>query len=102
MELRDHPFMRRRGVPNWPPVWTQARREGNKTTRGEVGVLRYVHANDPISYKCYLVIEYSNEHYVGCLMFDDVSFCCQIATVLQEHVGTAIKEIGDLDLSYTL
>jgi hypothetical protein len=35
-------------------------------------------------------------------MFDDVSFCCQIATVLQEHLGKAIKEIGDLEVSYTL
>jgi hypothetical protein len=102
MELRVHPFMRRRGVPNWPPIWTRPRKEGNKTTRGEVGILRYVHVKDPISNKCFLVIEHDKEHYVGCLIFDDVAFCSQISNLLRDQVGRPVKEIGDLDLSYTL
>ena len=102
MELRHHPFMSRYGVANWPHIWTQARKEGNKTVRGEVGVLRYVHVNTKISHKCYLVIEFNREHYVGCLIFDDVAFCSQISNLLRDQVGRAVKEIGDLDLSYTL
>ena len=102
MELRAHPFMRRRGIPNWPPVWTRPTKEGNKTERGEVGILRYVHVKDSISNKCFLVIEHDKEHYVGCLIFDDVAFCSQISNLLRDQVGRAVKEIGDLDLSYTL
>ena len=102
MELRHHPFMRRFGVPNWAPIWTQARREGNKRVTGEVGVLRYVHANNKISHKCYLVIEYNREHYVGSLIFEDVTFCWQISSLLREHVGRTIKEIGDLEVSGSL
>src|SRR5256714_746205 len=102
MELRHHPFMSRYGVPNWPPIWTQARKEGNKRVVGEVGVLRYVHANNKISHKCYLVIEYDREHYVGSLIFNDVAFCSQISKLLRDQVGRSVKEIGDLDLSYML
>jgi len=94
--------MSRYGVPNWPPIWTQARKEGNKRVVGEVGVLRYVHANNKISHKCYLVIEYDREHYVGSLIFEDVTFCWQISSLLQEHVGRTIREIGDLEVSGSL
>jgi hypothetical protein len=102
MELRHHPFMSRYGVANWPPIWTQARKECNKTVRGEVGVLRYVHVNTKISHKCYLVIEFNREHYVGSLIFDDVTFCWQISSLLQGQVGRAISEIGDLEVSGSL
>ena len=102
MELRHHPLMRWHKVRNWPPVWTQAKREDNRTVRGEVGVLRYVYTNDRRSNKCYLVIDYNREHYVGSLIFDDVTFCGQISSLLQQHVGEAISDIGGLDLSGSL
>ena len=44
VKLRDHPLMSYRGIPNWPPVWTQMRIGGVKIVKGEVGVLIYVHA----------------------------------------------------------
>lgn len=103
MQLKDHPFMRRHGIANWPPVWTQPKREKNKSMRGEFGVLRYVHWNNHGgSNKCYLVMEYNSEHYVGALIFDDSTFCRQIATILQAHIGEAISDIGGLDVSSTL
>jgi hypothetical protein len=102
VELRHHPFMRRHGMCNWPPIWTNARKENNKTLRGEIGVLRYIHSNDRISNKCYIVIEHEKEHFVGSLIFDDIEFCRQISSLLQQHIGRSIEEIGDLDLSYTL
>jgi hypothetical protein len=102
MELRNHPFMRRHGIANWPPVWTQAKKQNNKAMRGEFGVLRYVHWYRAGSNKCYLVMEYNKEHYVGALLFDDATFCRQIATILQAHIGEAISDIGTLDLSSTL
>jgi hypothetical protein len=102
MKLREHPLMRRHGVANWPPVWSQGKKQDNKSMRGEYGVLRYVHSNSAGSNKCYLVMEYNKEHYVGALIFDDATFCRQIVTLLQAHIGEAISDIGALDLSSTL
>jgi hypothetical protein len=102
MKLRDHPFMCHHGVANWPPVWSQGKKQTNKTMRGEFGVLRYVHWNSAGSNKCYLVMEYVKEHYVGALIFDDATFCRQIATILQAHIGETISDIGGLDVSSTL
>lgn len=102
MQLREHPFMQRHGLANWPPVWTQGKKEGNNRIRGEVGVLRYVHWNRTGTNKCYLVMEFNKEHYVGALIFDDATFCRQIVTILQAHIGEAVSDIGALDLSHTL
>jgi hypothetical protein len=103
MKLRDHPLMSYRGVPNWPPVWTLAARNGSvMTLMGEVGVLKYVHSNSLMSNKCFLVIDFQHEAYIGSLIFKDHSFCGQISHLLRDHVGRSIKDIGDLDLSSTL
>jgi hypothetical protein len=89
------------GVSNWPPVWTQVR-ERAKIVRDEVGILRYTHSYEASSNKCFLVIEYEGEHYVGTLLFDDVTFARQITVLLRQYIGRSIEEIGDLDLSFTL
>jgi hypothetical protein len=102
MKLRDHPGMNYRGISNWPPVWTQARKQSIKTLKGEIGILRYLYANNALSGKCYLVIDYEQEQYVGCLIFNDRSFSSQICDILRNHIGRSIQEIGDLDISQTL
>jgi hypothetical protein len=73
-KLRDHPLMKYRGVPTWPPVWTQERFDGIKKMKDEVGVLIYVHTA-PGSHRCYLIISYENENYAGTLLFDSARFC---------------------------
>lgn len=102
MKLREHPGMSFHGIPNWPPVWTRSRKETVKTVRGEVGILTYVFANEQISNKCYLVIDHEQNTYVGCLIFDDSTFCRQIAGFLRAYLGRPISEIGDLDIGHTL
>ena len=69
---------------------------------GEVGILKYVHSNSLMSNKCFLVIYFQEEAYIGSLIFKDHAFCGQISNLLRDHVGRSIKEIGDLDLSSTL
>jgi hypothetical protein len=101
MKLRDHPRLSYKSFPIWPPTWNLPRKNGNKILKGEVGVLRYVHFNDGSS-KCYLVIDFEAEHYVGTLNLHDQTFCRQISHLLRDHVGRPIKEIGDIDLSFTL
>jgi hypothetical protein len=99
MELRNHPLISYRGLTSWPPTWSPANPKSDlKPLRGEIGRLKYVLAN-PRSNNCFLVIEYDNHPYVGCLFLNDAVFCAQLITVLQDHAGFSIKEIGDLDLS---
>jgi hypothetical protein len=102
MKLRDHPLMSYRGIPNWPPVWTRTERQVVKTLKGEVGLLTYVHSNPMVSSKCYLVIEYEDETYVGTLIFDTHDFCKLVSQLLTFNLRRPIREIGDLDLSHLL
>jgi hypothetical protein len=37
--------------------------------------------------------------YLGCLLFDDLSFCEKISKLLEENIGRSIEYIGRLDLS---
>jgi hypothetical protein len=86
--------------PNWPPVWTNATRQPAKEARGEIGVLRYVHFSNSISYKCFLVIEHESEHFVGKLVFHDPVLHHQITDILQQHIGCSIKDIGNLEIPW--
>jgi hypothetical protein len=49
-----------------------------------------------------LVIDYEGETYVGALIFESHAFCQQVTDLLWSQMNRSIKEIGDLDLSYTL
>ena len=105
LALRDHPLMTYRRVKNWPPVWTQQTGNGNgvpKTLTGEIGVLTQIISEPMLSKKCFLVIEHDNERYVGTLLFDDSMFCWLVSKMMQTHLGWAIKDIGDLDITFTL
>ncbi len=91
------------GVRNWPPVWTYTANDHTiKTVRGEVGTLAYVHSNALASSRCFIVIDYEGEMYVGSLLFDSQTFCKQVGDILKIHLKWSIKDIGDLDLSHTL
>jgi hypothetical protein len=92
--LRDHISL------NWPPVWTKAtRNDGADPSRGEIGVLRYVHFSNSTHHKCYLVIEHEGEHFVGTLLFHDPALHDQIANLLRKHIGSSIREIGNLEIA---
>jgi len=99
MELRDHPLMTHMGTLSWPPVWTGATKV---IERGEIGVLMQVTRRDDTQNRCFLLMKYQNELYMGCLMVDDRSFAKQLFGLLQSYIGYSIREIGDIDLSHTL
>ena len=65
---------------------------------GEVGVLQYVHSNPQVSGKCYLVMEYEGETYVGSLTFESHAFCRKVSDLINQHLKKPIKDIGDLEL----
>lgn len=93
-----------RGLGNWPPVWTWRGGQGvNQRPRGEVGILRDVFLSrvEPRS-RVYLIMEYENEEYMGCLLFADSTFCAQVYGLLSKYCGSNIGDLGDLDVSELL
>ena len=103
MELRNHPLMSYKGIPNWPPVWVRTDKLNERVT-GEIGTLVEVRRSTSQSppYECFLVVEHNDATYIGCLLFHDRSFCGQIFNLLQNYYGYSIQSIGSLDLSHTL
>ena len=102
MKLRTHPLMSYRGVSNWPPVWVGTNRR-HEPLKGEVGVLKdVVPSKTEGANRFFLVIEDEELQYVGCLLFQDLSFCRQIYKLLDTHRGDSIEQIGDIDLRHTL
>ena len=103
VQLRDHPQMNFAGYANWPPIWVSgAGSETHKNNSGEVGTLIGVILNPAAPDKLFLRMEIESERYMGCLAFNDHVFCRHLYIFLQDHIGKSIKEIGHLDLSYTL
>ena len=104
VQLRDHPQMNFAGYANWPPIWvSSAGFKTHKKNLGEVGTLIGVLLNEVAPDKLFLRMEIkSDQRFMGCLAFNDSMFCRQLYIFLQGHIGKSIKEIGDLDLSYTL
>jgi hypothetical protein len=103
MKLRDHPLMTRRsGMNNWPPRWTKTTSRAQDKPRGEVGTLQRVAKHPSIENGLFLWIEYQDSSYVGAMFFDDLAFCHIMRRILDSHIGLSIKDIGNLDLSFTL
>ena len=98
VKLREDPRMTYRGVPSWPPVWC---RSGEDALEGEIGIL--VSADcDRSGSKCFLGMEHNGRRYAGTLLFNDMTFCWLVTRTLKNRTGTAVKDLGDLDLSSTL
>jgi hypothetical protein len=76
----------------------RSRRQAN----GEVGTLEDALMSDLIDNKVFMFMLYQGNRYMGFVGFDDAVFCRQIFTPLKSNIGLSIKEIGDLDVSYTL
>lgn len=102
MELRNHPFMRYRRARNWPPVWSLTGSQTSTGIAGEIGVLKEVKYDARYNYRCHLYIEHEGQRFIGTLLFDDSNFCWLIYNVLKSHTRRWIKDIGALDISYTL
>jgi hypothetical protein len=102
MKLREDPRMSYRGINNWPPVWTNAKKDQVRTVRGEVGILTYAYSNAELPGKCYLVIDYEGEAYVGTLLLENHEFCKKLCELLNLHLNKPTKDIGDLDLQQML
>ena len=52
--------------------------------------------------RLFLLIRHEGFRYMGTMAFDDPAFCYELYRLLKSQVGRSIKEIGALDLSFTL
>jgi hypothetical protein len=86
-----------RGLPNWPPVWVWIG-GSRKSTRGEEGVLMDAKLADDRLPRIFLWMENTGSSYLGCLLFDDPSFCRHVLKLLRDHLNSAIDSIGGLDV----
>jgi hypothetical protein len=104
MLLRDHPLMMYEGIRSWSPAWLRPV-GGHENTHptGEIGILKDVLPSTlPPPKICFLTIEHCNAEYIGALLLSDPVFCREIWTILIQNCGKTIREIGGIELSYTL
>jgi CheY-like chemotaxis protein len=102
IKFRNHPLMRYRTVPNWPPVWSTTAATTKPVPQGEIGTVEEVAMNDLYDNRIFIRISCEGERYLGTLLFDDTSFCRDICSVLRLHIGKRVEEIGDLDITHML
>jgi hypothetical protein len=77
MKLREHPLMICGGIVNWPPIWIWTGGERNERPRGEIVLIKVeLSLLDPR--RLFLTIQYNDSEYMGCLLFDDATFCSDI------------------------
>jgi hypothetical protein len=103
MQLRDHPLMTRKsGAKAWPPLWTTTRPHKKQKPWGEIGTLEQALMTEWFKNKIFVFIQYEGFRYMGLMQFDDPNFCYEIFCLLNTKLGLSMKDIGDLDLSFTL
>lgn len=102
MKLRDHPALEISGVHYWPPVWMHTQTRPFKRLEGEVGVFTGTKINDDLPSAIFLLMEFEQQRYMGFLTCGDPGFCDLLDRLLQDHIGRPVKEIGDLDVTFTL
>jgi hypothetical protein len=96
MQLRNHPLVTYRGYSMWPPIWVGISVKG-QSPPGEAGRLIAVRTYPDKARRIFLTMEHAGSHYVGCLLFDDQTYCERVEALLRSCYGMLIEEIGDLD-----
>ena len=99
MEVRNHPLMVFKGVPNWPPAWIWTSGPANARPKGEIGTLRDIWQSTINPDTCFISIVYDESTYLGLLLFDDPNFCRRVCESLKAKCGQSVQEIGGLDFS---
>lgn len=102
LELRHHPLINANFLQAWPPPWVSSMNGEYTAATGEVGILKAAWMSEKSQQTIFLAIIHNGQRYVGCMALSDVAFCNQLYGILQNHIGRTIKEIGNLDLSFTL
>jgi hypothetical protein len=107
-QLRNHPKMKYRGVPNWPPTFGGGAYSSGMRFPSEEelqdGILEEVqkfhpdHPNSAQRDSLTVFIEYQGKKYDGLLYFDDPTFIDLWYEKLKFYIGRSISEISSLDI----
>ncbi|HKA34006.1 MAG TPA: hypothetical protein VKH64_12375 [Candidatus Binatia bacterium] len=103
MQLRDHPLMNYRGIPNWPPHWHRRKDAGGEQACGEIGVLKDSvlscgNLHNRYLSQIYLFMEHDRKAYIASVLFGDPTFCRQVGELMEQCYGRTLEEIGGLDV----
>jgi hypothetical protein len=103
LKLRDHPLMTRKsGFKNWPPAWTTRRLDESTKPTDEIGILEMPLRPQRFTNRLFLFIVHGGFRYIASMAFDDPAFRDELYRLLKSNIGRSIKEIGDIELSYSL
>jgi hypothetical protein len=98
MKLRDQLRMHKATGYDWPPIWTNPRKDQPDKPQGEIGNLQDVLMIKGDARVIFIAIEHQGGRYMGAVGLDSAAFCRQIYSRLKSYIGLSIKEIGDIDL----
>jgi hypothetical protein len=90
------------GMKSWPPVWVNTQTVPIKKITGEIGTLVRTAFFPETPKRLFLIMEFENERYMGCLVFSKPGFWQQLSQILHTNAGRSIEDIENLDLSHTL
>jgi hypothetical protein len=101
MLLREHPDMTFRAAHSWPPTWIKLYRgwsdSKGEVLRGEIGFLQDSLHYTRLPTQIFLIMRHEGAEYMAVLLFDDASFCQQVAARLNSCSGMSIEAIGALE-----
>jgi hypothetical protein len=93
--------MRFREAHSWPPTWIRLYAEwsdsAGKVLRGEIGHLKDALYYSQLPSQIFLIMNHQGDEYMSVLLFDDASFCQEVAMRLNSCSGMSIEAIGTLE-----
>jgi len=101
--LRNKLIMSHKVSNRWPPVWTWVAGTGSRQLEGDSAILQDVAVSEGDGViRCHLLVEHEASHFVGTLLFDDVSLCRRVCEVLLDRCGESIQSIGEVAIRHTV
>jgi hypothetical protein len=101
MLLREHPDMKFRTAQSWPPSWIILHRDSHREVtvlRGEIGLLKDVLYYSRLPTQIFLIMTHEGSEYMSVILFDDPSFCEDVARHLDGCRGMSIEAIGAFEI----
>jgi hypothetical protein len=96
LKLREHPRLM------WPTVWVHAFSDPTQRSSSDIGTLIEVVRTDQSPRMLFLVTDFEGTRYMGALLCKDLASMNAVERFLNNHLGTPIREIGDLEVTLSL
>ena len=95
MRIRD---LQWKGIPVWPPEWWTTDLGG-----GEDGFLETVNIRKDPRLDCiFMVVNHLGAQRRGIILLENLAYLDILCLKLKENIGKSLKEIGDLEIDFSL